>query len=359
MANDEWEDGEASEGLQMSFLDHLDELRRRLIFSVTAIGIAFAVCFAFSGYIYSFLAKPVMEQMRKARLEYQKKYGGTPNVERLKEGALVQYTFAQDSAVNGVKVVAGTTVPAKIVRGGDGRLAAVTAQPWVIGKTVVAEEGATLSAVFGEGELPPGFEEADKPVISEVQGAFTLYMKVALYAGIALAIPILILQVWAFISPGLYSHEKKYALPVVLMGTLFFILGATFAYTIAFPAAANYLLGLAVEGGFRTLINADSYFDLIILIMLGLGIVFQIPTVAFILGRIGLITPGRLWRWWRYAIVVIAIISAILTPTADAINMLIFAAPMLLLYFLSIGIVWIFGRPRRSDEEVEALAASE
>lgn len=127
----------------------------------------------------------------------------------------------------------------------------------------------------------------------------------------------------------------------------------------AFPAAANYLLGLAIEGNFRTLIDADSYFDLITMIMLGLGIVFQIPTVALILGRIGLVTPRLLWKGWRYAIVLIAIISAVLTPTSDAINMLIFAAPMLALYFLSIGIVWIFGKPRRTDEEVDALTAGE
>jgi sec-independent protein translocase protein TatC len=357
--DEELEDDEGGEGLQMSFLDHLDELRRRLIRSAIAVALCFGVAFAFSDYIYNFLAKPVMYQSRKARIEYEKKFGkAQANVDQLQEGALIQYTFAVETAVQGVKVVAGTTIPAKVVRDGAGKLNAVTAQPWVVGKTVIPPE-TPLSAVFGEGEMPVGYAESDKPVIRSVQGAFTLYMTVALYAGIALAIPFLILQVWGFVSPGLYKHEKKYAVPIVLMGTIFFILGATFAYTIAFPAAADYLLGLALEGEFRTLIDADSYFDLIVLIMLGLGIVFQIPTVAFILGRIGLVTPRMLWRGWRYAIVVIAIISALLTPTADAVNMMIFAAPMLLLYFLSIGIVWVFGRPRRSDAEVEALAASE
>lgn len=357
--DNELEENEPAEGLQMSFLDHLDELRRRLIYSAAAIAVAFAISFTFSDNIYKFLAKPVMEQSRKARIEYEKAHGGGQmNIDKLQEGTQVQYTFATEAAVNGVKVAVGTTIPAKIVRDKNGKFTAVTAQPWVVGKTVIPPE-TPLTAVFGEGDLPQDYADVDKPVINKVQGAFTLYMTVALYAGIALSIPFLLYQVWAFVSPGLYKHEKKYIVPIMIMATIFFILGATFAYKIAFPAAANYLLGLAIEGNFRTLIDADSYFDLITMIMLGLGIVFQIPTIAFILGRIGLVTPGMLWKGWRYAIVLIAIISAVLTPTSDAINMLIFAAPMLGLYFLSIGIVWIFGRPRRSDAEVEALAANE
>lgn len=340
--------------VQMSFLDHLDELRRRLIYSAFAITIAFGISFAFSDYIYKFLAKPVMEQSRKARLEYEKATsGGKKNLSELKEGAQIQYTFPTEAAVNGVKLAAGTTIPAKIIRGSDGNLTAVTAQPWVVGKSIIQQD-TVISGVFGESDLPGTYADVDKPVIRNVQGAFTLYMTVALYTGIALSIPFLLYQIWAFVSPGLYKHEKKYITPIIFMGFVFFVLGATFAYKIAFPAAANYLLGLAIEGDFRTLIDADSYFDLITMIMLGLGIVFQIPTVAFILGRIGLITPGMLWKGWRFAIVIIAIVSAVLTPTSDAINMLIFAAPMILLYALSIGIVWIFGKPRRSDDEVDS-----
>ena len=143
------------------------------------------------------------------------------------------------------------------------------------------------------------------------------------------------------------------------MTGFFFLSGAAFAYYIAFPAACNYLLGLQTDGGFQTLPDAEQYFDLIILIMLGLGIVFQIPTVAFVLGRIGLITPRMMLKAWRYAVVIIAIISALLTPTADMFNMLIFSAPMLVLYFLSVGIVWFFGKRRRKEEESTALATTE
>jgi sec-independent protein translocase protein TatC len=210
---------------------------------------------------------------------------------------------------------------------------------------------------LGFSNTPPVFcGDQDELVLLGIPSAFTLYMRVALYIGLGLAIPYLLYQVWAFISPGLYKHEKRYAVPVLTMTGVFFIAGAAFAYYIAFPAACKYLLGLQSEGGFKTLPDAESYFDLIILIMIGLGIVFQIPTVAFVLGRIGLITPRMMLKTWRFAVVIIAILSAILTPTADPINMLIFATPMVALYFLSVGIVWVFGKKRRTDEEVTALA---
>ena len=348
------EEKERGEGLQMSFLDHLDELRRRLIHSVLAIAVAFAICFYFSDKIYRFLAVPVKKQLLKvnqARLDA----GGALDLSKIQEGVEFPYTFAQNTVVNGVTITSGATVRIKVERQSN-KLMAKTTEPWIVGKTII-QPGTPLEAVFGKGELAPGFE-AEALVINTVGGAFTLYMQVALYAAIAFAIPFLIYEIWAFIAPGLYRHEKKYVVPLLLMAVFFFIAGATFAYQVAFPAACNYLIGLSVEGGFRPLITANDYFDLITMIMLGLGIVFQIPTIAFLLARIGLVTPGMLWKAWRYAVVIIAILAAVLTPTADAFNMLVFAAPMLGLYFLSIGIVWLFGKPRRSDTEVRALAPS-
>jgi sec-independent protein translocase protein TatC len=346
---------EREEGLQMSFLEHLDELRRRLIHSVLAIAIAFGVCFYFSDVIYNFLARPIKAQLLKAR-QQERAPGGPVNLTQLPEGAVVPYTFAEETIVNGVRIASGATIRIKVQRTLEGKLTAVTAEPWVIGKTVIPGE-TMLPGVFGQGEVAPGFEE-EGLIITRVQGGFTLYMQVALYAAVAFAIPFLLYQIWAFIAPGLYRHEKKYLLPLLFMATAFFVLGATFAYTIAFPAACDYLLNVSRQGGIRPLITADEYFDLIVMIMLGLGIVFQIPTIAFLLARIGLVTPRLLWRAWRYAVVLIAILAAVLTPTADAFNMLVFAAPMLALYFLSIGIVWLFGKPRRSDAEVRALAHS-
>lgn len=352
--DDERGDEGNDEGLQMSFLDHLDELRRRLTYSVIGIGIAFIVCFAISGYLFDFLSVPIRAQVERAK-EARGKIGGAPNVDQLKEGDRFLYVFARDELLAGVHVPVSMTAPAKVVRK-DGRLTAVTSEIMVVNKTVIPAE-TEIAAVFGEGVIAPG-TEGNGLVIPTVQGAFTLYMRVALYASIAFAIPFLFYQAWAFISPGLYKHEKKYIVPVLVMASIFFIIGATFAYRVAFPAACDYLIGLQIEAGFQTLIMAEEYFDLILIIMLGLGIVFQIPVIAFVLGRIGLVTPRMLWTAWRYAIVLIAIVSALITPTADAFNMMLFAAPMLALYFLSIVIVWLFGKPRRTDEEVTALAHS-
>ncbi len=350
-------ESEEHDGLQMSFLDHLDELRKRLIYSVATIGVAFAICFAFSEHIYKFLSVPVIQQLNKAHRK-QQAAGGQVSPDQLKEGEIAQYTFTQETVINGVKVPLGTTVfVKKAIK--DDKPVLVLERQWVVGRNILPPE-TSISKILQEGESQIIYDnESNQLVLRNVTSAFTIYMMVSLYAGIALAIPFLFYQFWAFISPGLYKHERRYIVPVLVMATFFFTLGATFAYKIAFPQASEYLLGWAMEGGFRTLLDAESYLDLIIIIMLGLGIVFQIPTIAFILGRIGLLTPGMMWRSWRYAVVTIAILSAVLTPTADAINMMMFAAPMLILYFLSIGIVWLFGKPRRSDKEVTALAHSE
>ncbi|MGE0102917.1 MAG: twin-arginine translocase subunit TatC [Blastocatellales bacterium] len=342
---------EQEETLQMSFLDHLDELRKRLINSVIIIAAAFALCFAFSDYIYRFLAVPVVQQLQKER-RTQQESSGNIDISKVKEGEIVQYTFTREIAVNDVKVPLGTTIPVKRITV-DKTSKLVLASPWSVGKSILPAE-TPLDKIFQEGDSRLFFDdENNRLVLRGVTSAFMVYVRVALYSGIALAVPFLFYQLWAFISPGLYKHEKKYIVPVLFMATLFFTLGASFAYKIAFPAACDYLLGWAEQGGFRTLLDAEDYLDLIIMIMIGLGIVFQIPTIAFVLGRIGLITPRLMIRVWRYAVVVIAIIAAVLTPTPDAFNMMMFAAPMLGLYFLSIGIVWIFGKPRRSDAEVD------
>lgn len=340
------------EGLQMSFLDHLDELRRRLIHSVAAIFIAFIVCWLVSDKIFNFLSIPINAQIRKMRIQAQA-VNGSPDLNKLKDDEIAQYTFVQESAINGVKIPLGTTIEVKRVTTTDGKADLVTVKPWTVGKNVISA-GSSIARIQSDDGSAVYYDETNGLVINKVGGAFTLYITIALYTGIALAIPYLLYQIWAFIAPGLYKHEKRYAVPVVLMSTVFFLLGAAFAYKIAFPRACEYLLGLQQAGKFQTLINAEDYFDLIIMIMIGLGVVFQIPSLAFLLGRIGLLTPRIMLKTWRYAIVLILIIAAVLTPTPDPYNQMVFAIPMLGLYLLSIGIVWIFGKPRQTDEEYEA-----
>ncbi|HQR32960.1 MAG TPA: twin-arginine translocase subunit TatC [Blastocatellia bacterium] len=339
------------EGLQMSFLDHLDELRRRLINSVAAVFIAFIICWLVSDRIFNFLSIPINAQIRKMRIQAQS-VNGSPDLNQLKENEVAQYTFVQESAIGGVKIPLGTTIEVKKVVS-DGKADLVTVKPWTVGKNVVLA-GSSIARIQSDDGSAVYYDETNGLVINKVGGAFTLYMTIALYTGIGLAIPFLLYQIWAFIAPGLYKHEKRYAAPVILMSAFFFVLGATFAYKIAFPRACEYLLGLQQSGKFQTLINAEDYFDLIIIIMLGLGVVFQIPSLSFLLGRIGLLTHGMMLKTWRYAIVIILIIAAVLTPTPDPYNLMLFATPMLILYFFSIGIVWVFGKPRQTDEEYAA-----
>jgi len=338
----------------MSFLDHLDELRKRLIHSVAIIFIAFSICFWFSKEIYNFLAVPVQTQFQKAKSR-QLSAGNQVNFGEFAENEEVFFSIPQDIVINGQKISAGTIVPVKKVTR-DNQPMFVIVKSWVINNQRIAQSDTPIKDILKLGT----FEVNNRLVLTTLTGAFTIYMVVALYAGIALSIPFLFYQVWAFISPGLYKHEKKYVVPVLVMASVFFVLGATFAYKIAFPAACDFLLGWAEEGGFQTLLNAEDYLNLIMLIMLGLGIVFQIPTISFILGRIGILTPRMMLKSWRYAIVIIAILSAVITPTPDVFNMSMFMAPMLALYFLSIGIVWFFGKPRRQEnEDVTSLVRSE
>jgi sec-independent protein translocase protein TatC len=338
--------------LRMSFLEHLDELRKRLIYCAIAIAVAFCIGFGFSRQIYEFLSIPVKVEAKKARLAREEKLLGPDTrsalTRTLREGDTLQYTFALDAVIQNVKIPAGTTIPITIANK-NGKLTAVMASNWVLGKTVIPQ-GREITEVLGEAAVLPGFDIRDELVLRKVAGGFTLRMKVAMYAAIALALPFLMYQIWAFVSPGLYQHEKKYIYPVIGMGSMLFILGAVFAYKVAFPMACNFLLGW--QEGFQTLLDAEEYLDLILFLMLGLGFVFQIPTIAFILGRIGLITPRFLLRYWRHAVVLIVIVAAVATPTPDINNLMIVAIPMWLLYFLSILIVGLFGKKRRSDQEV-------
>jgi sec-independent protein translocase protein TatC len=330
-------------GGEMSLLEHLDELRVRLVRCAIAIAVFFVLGFYFSDKIYNFIQQPVLKALTQAQ-SLQVATAATPvNVQSLQEGDPVQYTFRVESTLGDVAVPSGVTVPGLVKKAGE-KLVVVTAQKWVVGNAVIPAGT----------ELPIQLEANDpreRLIIDTVTGAFSLYVRVAFYAAFIFSMPFLLFQIWGFVSPGLYRHEKRYVWPFISMGTIFFLMGAAFGYYIAFPRAALWLLQLG--SGFRPLLKADDYFDLITIIMFGLGLVFQIPTVTFFLARIGLVTPGSMARPWRYAIVAIFIVAAVISPTGDIPNLLVFAVPMMTLYALSIGIAWIFGKPRQTDEEFD------
>jgi sec-independent protein translocase protein TatC len=239
------------------------------------------------------------------------------------------------------------TVAVKAQRNANGVMEVVTVKPWLINGQIIKEGYVIPPVLYDASNKDYGKE--NQLVVATVQGAFNLYIKVAFYAAIFFGVPFILVQAWGFISPGLYAHEKKYAVPFIIMASVFFMLGCAFAYYIAFPRAANFLLGVAAQGNIRPLVTVDEYFDLILTITLGLGVVFEIPTVTFFLARLGLITYKILLKIWRYAIIVIFILAAVLSPTTDVPNLLVFAAPMLLLYFFSVGIAYVFHKDRRAE----------
>jgi sec-independent protein translocase protein TatC len=131
------------------------------------------------------------------------------------------------------------------------------------------------------------------------------------------------------------------------MSSLSFVAGAAFAYYVLFPPAITYLLGLGSD--FRLFLNASDYFDFIIIVMLAMGVVFQMPAATYVLSRIGLVNARFLVAHWRVSSVVILVASAVLSPTSDVPNMMLFAAPMVVLYLVSILVAWMFARPRTTE----------
>ena len=185
--------------------------------------------------------------------------------------------------------------------------------------------------------------------MSKPTEGFNLELKLAMLAAVFLAAPYIIGQVWLFISPGLYKHERRYALPFILFSSLLFITGGLFGYFVAFPFALQFLISWGKNMGLTMIISATEYFDLFIMVELGLGVVFEIPALIFILARMGLVSAGFLLRNTRYAILVAFIIAAIITPTTDIPNMLIMAVPMILLYLLGVIVAFLFGKKRQKE----------
>ena len=337
-------------GGQMSFLEHLDELRRRLIRSIIFVFIATTACWFVSDRIYNFLAVPVERALAEAQRRETPVAGiagqqAISSLGSLKEGDPGRFVFAEETKLGTSIIPVGASVVARVAKDAEGKLGLFTDEAIYSGDTVIPK-GVRLPVDFSS--LPKPYSGVnDKLIVTTALEPFSLYIKVSLYAAISLSIPFLLWQIWGFVSPGLYPHERAYVTPFVLLSSISFVLGATFAYKVIFPPAARYLLGLGQD--FRLLLKAADYFDFIIVVMLGMGVVFQMPAVTYVLSRIGLVTAGFLVRMWRTAIIVILITAAVLSPTNDVPNLMLFAAPMMILYIVSIFVAWIFNRPRTTS----------
>ena len=233
---------------KMSFLEHLEELRKRLIVSIVALGVAFLLCWNFADRIFRWLSLPL--------------------------------------------------------------------------------------AKF----LPPG----DKLVFTRLTEPFMLYMKVAFFTGIFIASPVILWQLWLFISPGLYKRERRYAAPFIIIASLFFIVGGYFGWRVLLPGTCAFFLETGKQ--FKQMIKADEFFSFASMIILATGLVFETPILIFFLARFGIVTPAFLLQKFKWAIVLSFIIAAIVTPTPDMVTQTALALPMIGLYALGIGIAYLFGK---------------
>ena len=195
--------------------------------------------------------------------------------------------------------------------------------------------------------------EGTKLAYTHLTAPFMLYIKVSFLTAIFVTSPFIFLQLWYFVAPGLYKKEKKYVYPFVIFTSFFFILGALFGYFVAFPFACNFFLKMGSE--FQPVITVDQYFSLALRLLLGIALVFEMPTLVFFLSRMGIITSRWMIKNFKYAVLVVFIIAAVITPSPDMINQSILAVPMLFLYGLSLLIAFIFEKKKAKRKSEDKL----
>ncbi|HVI08371.1 MAG TPA: twin-arginine translocase subunit TatC [Candidatus Binatia bacterium] len=247
----------------MGFLDHLEELRRRLVYSIAAVGVGFCICWWKVEAIYDIMQRPIMDVLR----------------------------------ANGL---------------------------------------------------------SDKLVYLNPTEPFNLYLKIAALAGLFLTSPFVLYQVWMFISPGLYRNEKRYVVPFMISTIFLFVAGGYFGYRVVYPQALGFLVHFGRQ--FQPMITISEYTSLFLSIILGMGLIFEMPILIFFLALMGIVSAGFMLKNFRYAILIIFIVAAIVTPTPDVLSMCIFAAPMVGLYAVSIGIAWlVHPKQRRARREKQGV----
>jgi sec-independent protein translocase protein TatC len=248
----------------MGFLDHLEELRTRLVYAIAAVAVGFFACWWKVEKIYDIMQRPIMKALR-------------------------------DNGMSEKLVYLNPTEP------------------------------------------------------------FNLYLKIAALAGLFLTSPFVLYQVWMFISPGLYRNEKRYVVPFMVSTIALFTAGGYFGFKVVYPQALGFLIHFGRQ--FQPMITIGEYTSLFLSIVLGMGLIFEMPILIFFLALMGIISAAFMWKNFRYAILLIFIVAAIVTPTPDVLNMCIFAAPMIALYAASIGIAWaVHPKQRKARKEKRAAA---
>lgn len=192
-------------------------------------------------------------------------------------------------------------------------------------------------------------QQGGQLIYNRPMGAFMFSLYICLLGGLIAASPFIFTQVWLFVAPGLYAKEKRLVVPFVFFSTLLFASGAAFAHFVAFPAMWKFFASYQGLGGIQFLQNIDDTFSFYIWMVVGLGLVFQIPLLVYFLSRFGIVSARFLLKHFKYAVLGIFILAAVITPSPDAMTQVVFAAPMLGLYIISIFVAWIFGRRKPAE----------
>ncbi|WP_292662037.1 twin-arginine translocase subunit TatC [Nitratifractor sp.] len=347
---------------------HLVELRRRLAISVLAIFVGFIIAFSFHNTILGWITRPLNDALVQVGKIVEKREMGTWKVRN--EGAASHAEAQKNSAQkNRSEALLGehaknaeslhrslteasqieTNPQLKKLLGDAAKAAEELARNSRILKNTLAKENNLTREDFGKKLKEASYN--GMITTHQVGGAFFVALKVSFFAGLLLALPVILWQLWLFIAPGLYEHEKKMVLPFVIGGSVMFIIGVLFAYYVVTPFGFQFLITF---GSFlyTPLINIEDYVGFFTKIMLGFGIAFEMPVVAYFLGLMGLITDRTLKDFFKYAIVIIFLLAALLTPP-DVLTQMLMAGPLILLYGLSILIVRHVNPAKDEDEEDE------
>ena len=199
-----------------------------------------------------------------------------------------------------------------------------------------------MTKALGEAGLKPSL------IVTHPLGYLDTYITLGLYFGVVLAMPYVLYQIWLFVAPGLYRHERKAVAGFVMSAFALFLCGLAFSYYMILPYLLKFLVTFTTGDQFTPLISQDEYFPFLFKVLFGVGIVFELPVIVFLLALFNIVTPQFLWRHLRYAILVITIVALIITPTPDAMTMLIFMGIMILLYLIGIAVAWIVVRKKRA-----------
>lgn len=306
---------------RLSVVDHLDELRSRLIICVAAFAVAFAVCFWQNHALIQLLNRPL------------------PNTSAVagQHGLGAQQNQAAKEREGLQKIERGANALATSPGLSSNDRAAAT----------VIAEGAAQAAKA----LPKTFQTQEKPITIGPAESLTTTLAVAAYFALVFTLPLIMFEAYGFVIPALNPEERRTALPVMIVAPMLFAIGIVFAYLVVLPPAMHFLQGYNADE-FQVLIQAKSYYAFEVMTMLGVGLAFQLPLGLLALHRLGVVDGHTLTRHWRYAVVIIAVIAAAL-PGPDPVTTGLETIPLILLYFVSIVML------RIADRRAAARAAAE